>query len=234
MASRILESPRDRFITATLSVLIPCAARTTIIFGLVGAYIGGLAAAGLYIFNIIIIMIVGKIMTKFIPEITPGLIMEIPPLRIPAIKNIYMKTWFRLKDFTVIAWPLLIISSVFLSLLQYFKIDVIINKLISPFVSFLLGLPEASGIVLLFGILRKELSMIMLFQAMQTTDLNTVMTNIQLITFTVFIMFYIPCIATIGVLIKEVGIRKAIIITFLTIILAMFLSTVVRLILSII
>jgi ferrous iron transport protein B len=234
MASRILESPRDRFITATLSVLIPCAARTTIIFGLVGAYIGGLAAAGLYIFNIIIIMIVGKIMTKFIPEISPGLIMEIPPLRIPAIKNIYMKTWFRLKDFTVIALPLLIISSVFLSLLQYFKIDVIINKLISPFVSFLLGLPEASGIVLLFGILRKELSMIMLFQAMHTTDLNTVMTNIQLITFTIFIIFYMPCIATIGVMIKEVGIRKAIIITFLTIILAMFLSTVVRLILSII
>jgi Fe2+ transport system protein B len=101
-------------------------------------------------------------------------------------------------------------------------------------VSFLLGLPEASGIVLFIGILRKELSMIMLFQAMHTTDLNTVMTNIQLITFTIFIIFYMPCIATIGVMIKEVGIRKAIIITFLTIIFAMFLSTVVRLILSII
>jgi len=145
-----------------------------------------------------------------------------------------MKTWFRLKDFTVIALPLLIISSLFLSLLQYFKIDAIINKLISPIVTLLLGLPEASGIVLLFGILRKELSMIMLFQAMHTTDLSTVMTNIQLIIFTVFIIFYMPCIATIGVLIKEVGIRKAIIITFLTIILAIFLSVVLRLILSII
>jgi len=232
MATRILESPRDRFITATLSVLIPCAARTTVIFGLVGAYIGGLAAAGLYLFNIFVIMISGAILTKFIPEITPGLIMEIPPLRIPAIKNVFMKTWLRLKDFMLVAWPLLIISSVILSFLEYLKLDLILNKLFYPVVTLILGLPEQTGITLLFGILRKELSMIMLFQAMHTTELNTVMTNLQLIVYTIFTIFYIPCVGTMGALVKELGFRKMILITGLTILLALILALTSRIILS--
>lgn len=234
MGTRILESPRDRFITAALSVFIPCAARSTIIFGLVGAYIGGLAAAGLYIFNICIVMILGGILTKFIPEITPGLIMEIPPLRIPTLKNIFLKTWLRLKDFMLVAWPLLVISSIILSLLEYFKMDTILNKIFSPIVSWMLGLPEETGITLVFGILRKELSMIMLFQAMHTTQLNTVMTNVQLIVFTIFTLFYIPCVGTMGVLLRELGVRKMILITVLTITVALILSVLSRIILSLI
>lgn len=233
MATRILESPRDRFITAALSVFIPCAARTTIILGLIGAYIGGFAAAGLYIFNIFVIMIIGTIFTKFIPEITPGLIMEIPPLRIPTFKNVFMKTWLRLKDFMIVAWPLLVISSLILSLLEYLRLDTLLNQLFSPVVSWILDLPEQTGITLLFGILRKELSMIMLFQAMDTTNLNTVMTNIQLITFTVFTIFYIPCVGTIGALIREVGTKKTIMISALSIAVALILSLIARLVSSV-
>lgn len=232
MATRILESPRDRFITATLSVFVPCAARTTVIFGLIGAYIGGFAAAGLYIFNIFVIMILGAILTRFIPEITPGLIMEIPPLRIPTFKNVFMKTWLRLKDFMLVAWPLLVVSSIILSFLEYLKLDTILNQLFTPVVSWILGLPEQTGITLLFGILRKELSMIMLFQAMDTTNLSTVMTKIQLIVFTIFTIFYMPCVGTVGALIRELGAKRTILITALTIAIALILSIVARLIFS--
>ncbi len=228
MASRILESPRDRFITATVSVFIPCAARTTIIFGIVGAYIGGFAVAGVFLFNLFVVMILGAVLTKFLPEVTPGLIMEIPPLRIPTFKNVYMKTWLRLKDFIVIAWPLLIFSSISLSLLEYFKVDEILNQILKPVVSWVLGLPEQTGITLLFGILRKELSMIMLFQALHTTDLNTVMTRVQLIVFTVFTVFYMPCVGTLGALIRELGVKKMIFITILTISMALVLSLLAR------
>lgn len=234
MATRILESPRDRFITATLSVLIPCAARTTVIFGLVGAYIGGLAAAGLYLFNLFVIMGLGAVLTKFIPEITPGLIMEIPPLRIPAVKNVFMKTWLRLKDFILVAWPLLVISSVVLSFIEYLKLDLILNKLFYPVITQILGLPEQTGITLLFGILRKELSMIMLFQAMDTTQLNTVMTNLQLIVYTIFTIFYMPCVGTMGALVKELGFKKMILISGLTILLALILALTSRITLSLI
>lgn len=232
MATRILESPRDRFITAALSVFIPCAARTTVIFGLVGAFIGGIAAAGLYILNLLVIMTMGAILTRFIPEITPGLIMEIPPLRIPTLKNVFMKTWLRLKDFTVVAWPLLVLSSIILSFLEFLNLDSVLNQIFKPLVSWILGLPEQTGITLIFGILRKELSMIMLFQALDTTNIGQVMTKTQIMVFTIFTIFYLPCIGTLGVLIREIGIKKAMLVTILTITVAVFLSVLSRLILE--
>lgn len=134
----------------------------------------------------------------------------------------------------LVAWPLLVISSIILSLLEYFKMDTILNKIFSPIVSWMLGLPEETGITLVFGILRKELSMIMLFQAMHTTQLNTVMTNVQLIVFTIFTLFYIPCVGTMGVLLRELGVRKMILITVLTITVALILSVLSRIILSLI
>lgn len=233
MATRILESSRDRFITATLSVFVPCAARTTVIFGIVGAFIGGGAVLALYVFNILVIMVLGLILTKFIPEVTPGLIMEIPPLRIPTFKNIYMKTWLRIKDFIVVAWPLLVLSSITLSFLEYLGIDILLNKILSPIVSFILGLPEQVGVTLLFGILRKELSMIMLFQAMHTTELATVMTSLQMIVFTIFTIYYMPCIGTMGALIRELGLRRMFFVTGLTLLMALSLSFVTRLFLSV-
>ncbi|MGC8937659.1 MAG: nucleoside recognition domain-containing protein, partial [Thermodesulfovibrio sp.] len=160
--------------------------------------------------------------------------MEIPPLRIPTLKNVFMKTWLRLKDFMLVAWPLLIISSITLSLLEYLKIDLILNKMVAPVVSLLLGLPEQTGITLLFGILRKELSMIMLFQAMHTTELNTVMTDLQLIVYTIFTLFYIPCVGTIGVLIKELGFKRMIFISGLTTLIALILAVISRIILSVV
>lgn len=232
MATRILESERDRFITATISVLIPCAARTTVILGLVGAYIGGLAAGGLYLFNLIVLMLLGKILTRFIPEITPGLIMEIPPLRVPTFRNVYMKTWLRLKDFIVYGWPLLIVSSILLSFLEYFKIEQYLNQTLSPLVSYILGLPEQTGITLLFGILRKELSLIMLFQAMDTTNLGAVMTSVQLVVFTIFTVFYMPCVGTVGVLIREFGIKRTLLISSFTVVFAILLSVLARFSLS--
>lgn len=232
MATRILESERDRFITATISVLIPCAARTTVILGLVGAYIGGLAAGGLYLFNLIVLMLLGKILTRFIPEITPGLIMEIPPLRVPTFRNVYMKTWLRLKDFIVYGWPLLIVSSILLSFLEYFKIEHYLNQTLSPLVSYILGLPEQTGITLLFGILRKELSLIMLFQAMDTTNLGAVMTSVQLVVFTIFTVFYMPCVGTVGVLIREFGIKRTLLISSFTVVFAILLSVLARFSLS--
>lgn len=232
MATRILESERDRFITAAISVLIPCAARTTVILGLVGAYIGGLAAGGLYLFNLIVLMLLGKILTRFMPEITPGLIMEIPPLRVPTFRNVYMKTWLRLKDFIVYGWPLLIVSSILLSFLEYFKIEEYLNKTLSPLVSYILGLPEQTGITLLFGILRKELSLIMLFQAMDTTNLGAVMTSVQLAVFTIFTVFYMPCVGTVGVLIREFGIKRTLLISSFTVVFAILLSVLARFSLS--
>ncbi len=232
MATRILESERDRFIASILTTMIPCAARITIIFGLVAFYLGPKAAMFVYILNIVVVAISGKILSRMMPEITPGMIMEIPSYHIPSIKVLLSKVWLRMKEFIVVAWPLLIVGSIALSLLQYWKLESFINKLISP-VTLLLGLPVAVGVTLIFGILRKELSMIMLVQALGVTNISLVMSAAQIMTFTIFVLFYVPCAATIAVLMKEIGGKRTAFATIFTFIIAIALATATRYIYSV-
>ena len=216
MGVRIMERARDRFVTAVLVTLIPCAARTTVIFALVAFYLGPLKALLLYVLNIVVIAAAGKILSRFMPEVTPGMILEMPSYRLPQFSAVMRKVWFRVREFVLIAWPILIAGSVILSLLEYFQLDERINGILSFFTSGLLGLPSAVGITLLFGILRKELAIIMLVQALGTSTFSSVMTEEQMMVFTVFSLFYIPCLATLGMLRSTIGNRGMIFTLFFT------------------
>jgi len=227
MATRILESERDRFITSVLTTMIPCAARITIIFGLVAFYIGPGAAMFVFVFNIVVVAIAGKILSNIMPEITPGMILEIPAYHVPSIKILLSKVWLRMKEFIVIAWPLLIAGSIILSLLKHWNLEIFINQLVSP-ITLLLGLPAAVGVTLIFGVLRKELSMIMLVQALGVTNISTVMSATQIMTFTIFVLFYVPCVATIAVLIKEIGNKRTLFTIIFTFLIAFLLATITR------
>jgi ferrous iron transport protein B len=207
MGVRILERARDRFITAVLVTLIPCAARTTIIFALVAFYLGPLRALFLYVLNLVVIAGAGKILTHYMPDVSSGMILEIPSYKVPGFNSVVRKIWFRLREFIVIAWPILIVGSLILSLLEYFHLETLINGFLSPFTGGLLGLPPEVGITLIFGILRKELTIIMLMQALGTSDFSSVMTQGQMMVFTVFTLFYIPCLATLGMLRSTIGNR---------------------------
>jgi len=219
MATRILGSPRDRFIASVIAAMVPCAARMTIIFGLVGYYLGGTAALGIYLLNIVVIALTGGLLSKLLPEITPGMVMEIPVYQVPKLKVAMMKTWYRLKDFIFIAWPLLIVGSAVLALLEHWNWTPAINGLLSPLTA-ILDLPREVGMTLIFGVLKKELSMLMLFQALGTHNIASVMSQTQILVFTVFVVFYIPCVATLGVLAKEIKWKATILVAIFTVILA--------------
>jgi ferrous iron transport protein B len=227
MATRILETPRDRFITAFLATMVPCAARTTIIYALVAYYLGPWAALFVYVLNIFVIALTGKVLTHFIPEVTPGLILEVPSFKMPSVRVVLVKTWLRTKEFVFVAWPLLILSSVLLSYLEYIKGDRVINNILSP-LTYILGLPDAVGTTLIFGILRKELSLLMLFQALGTIDVSSVMSHEQILVFTLFVLFYVPCVATIAVLWKEFGWRKMTVISLATLMIALVIAVAAR------
>lgn len=207
MGVRIMERNRDRFITAVLTTLIPCAARTTIIFALVAFYLGPMRALMLYVLNLVVIAAAGKLLSRYLPDISPGMILEMPSYKMPRFSTVVRKIWFRLREFVVIAWPILIVGSLILSLLEYLQLAGLINGILSPFTSGLLGLPPEVGITLIFGILRKELTIIMLVQALGTTNFASVMTAEQMMVFTVFTLFYIPCLATLGMLRSTIGTR---------------------------
>lgn len=227
MSTRILEEGKDRFIAAALAVFVPCVARLSVVFGLVAFYLGPQWALAIYLFNILVIAFLGRILTQILPEKTPGLILEMPVYRIPTLKTVTNKAWFRVREFIVEAWPLLIAGSAVLAILTYFSLNTLIDSLVRP-ITWLLGLPAATGVPLLFGILRKELSLIMLGQALGVTDFSTALTSLQMLTFTVFVVFYIPCLPTLAVLRRELGWRSMFSIAGLTVVIAMLAALLVR------
>lgn len=233
MATRILEFPQHRFIVSILTTMIPCAARITIIFGLVAFFISPNAALAIFVLNILVVAISGKILSTLYPEPgSLGLILEIPAYQLPPLKNTLKKSWYRIREFIVIAWPLLIIGSALLALMEYGGVEKYINRFLSP-LTYLLGLPVSVGTTLIFGLLRKELSMIMLTQALGTTQVLAVMTKTQIIVFTIFVTFYIPCLATIAALWKEIGKKGALLAILFTLSVAIILAFIIRIFLEI-
>jgi ferrous iron transport protein B len=235
MATRILEFPQHRFIVSILTTMIPCAARITIIFALVAFLIGPNAALGIFALNILVVAISGKILSVLFPypEAGLGLILEIPAYQLPPLRNTLKKSWYRIREFIVIAWPILIGGSVLLALMEYGGVERDINWFLSPLTR-LLGLPAVVGTTLIFGLLRKELSMIMLTQALGTTQVLTVMTKTQIMVFTVFVIFYVPCLATIAALWREIGKKGAFMAIFFTLLVAVILGLSTRVFLGIV
>ena len=233
MSTRIMEDKRDRFLSAALSTMVPCAARLAVIFGLVAFYVGPWAALGIYIFNLFVIAITGKIITHFLPEDSPGLILEMPVYRVPTLKTVTAKAWFRIREFIFEAWPVLIIGSIVLAIMNYYSVTDYINTIFQPF-NWLLGLPKQVGTPLVFGIFRKELSMIMLAQAFGTSNYAAVMTPHQMVIFTVFVVFYIPCFATMISIRNELGRKSMWAITGLTVLVATLAALLVRVVLMIV
>ncbi len=231
LSTRILESKRDREITSLLIPFIPCSARTTIILALVAFFLGPFYALGFYFFNILIVAVVGRLLAFFFKSPSPGLILEIPSLKAPSLANMARKTYLELKSFVMFAWPLLVGGSIVLSLLHYFQLDRFLNVAFSPLIVHGLGLPQELGITIVFGFLRKELSLIMMLQALgvEYKNLLTVISREQILVFTVFVSFFIPCLSTFAILWKESGKRIALISVGLSVSVAVAVSFFVRL-----
>jgi small GTP-binding protein len=206
MATRILTTRRDRFIAAFLAVLVPCSARMTVIFALVGFYLGANYALGIYALNILVVAVAGHLLARLWPEISPGMLMEVPAYRLPEPRVVALKTWWRLREFVLVAFPLLVVGSVVLSLVDFYGWQHGINAALSPLTA-VLGLPRSVGLTLIFGVLRKELSLLMLMQALGTTHVLGIMTAAQILIFTLFVTFYLPCMATLASMMRELGWR---------------------------
>jgi len=224
LGCRIMETQRERLLAAFVTTLIPCAATTVIILGLVGDYLGIHWALVLYLFNFLIIFVLGRLAFKVVPGEPTALIMEMHDYRWPHMKTILKQTWFRVAEFIKIAFPLIIVGSFALKLAEVTGLLEPLAAVLSPVTVVWLGLPAITGITLIFGVLRKELSLVMLAALLGTTNFAQVLTPVQMIVFTLVAMFYIPCIATIAALVRDFGWKKAYLITVFEIAFAIILG----------
>ena len=220
LGCRIMETERERLLAAFVTTLVPCAARTVIILGLVGAFMGIQWALMLYVIDLMVIFALGRLAFKTLPGEPTALIMEMHDYRMPHLKTVLKQTWFRLAEFIKIAFPLIIVGSLAIKLAEVLGLLEPIATVLSPVTVMWLGLPAITGITLIFGVLRKELTLIMLATLLGTTNFAQVLTPVQMIVFTLVAMFYIPCIATIAALVREFGWKKALSITVFEIVFA--------------
>lgn len=221
-ATRIIESHRDRLLASVLINFIPCSARLTVIFALTTALTGPIWTIVIFSYILFAIAITAKVLSIFLPK-PIGLIMEVPQLRLPSIKIIFKKTYYKIIEFFKIAFPFLVLGSLVLSILDYFKFTNFINQIFQPLITYVLGLPKELGSPLVFGFLRKELAVFMTAQAFNTNNLSQIPLTIpQVVTFLVFIVFYLPCVSTTAVFWKEFGWKHLL----TTVVLGLFLSIV--------
>ncbi len=208
---RIMETEREKKISIALTSLIPCAAVMTVVLGLVGRYVGVTWVLVLFGINFIVIIIVGKILNKILPGECTELIMEMHEYRVPNYSVIIKQTWIRTKEFIFKAMPIIIVSGVILEILFMFRLLDPVNFILSPITVYWLGLPTITGIFLIYGILRKELTLVLLALLANSmgTSLLGLLTPFQMIVFSIVTMLYIPCFATLVIIAKETNWKYA-------------------------
>ncbi len=228
MAVHALGTRREKRIASLLISLVPCSARTVIILGLVGTFVGFWPAVSIYIMEILIIACVGWILGKNLPGERSGFIMEMTPLRKPELKSTLKKTWMKSREFVFIAFPLLLLGSAFLGVADSLGLLSVFQNLVEPISVGLLGLPAFAATALVFGILRKEMALQILAVLAGTANFASVMTPVQMYQFAVITTIYVPCVATIAVLKHELGTKDTVSIVLFTILLALVVGILIR------
>jgi ferrous iron transport protein B len=219
---------RERFIASLLITFVPCSARSAVVLALAGKYLGGLGVFAIFMLTVVIIAILGQILNRRFQDSGPGQVQEIPPYTLPAWRPLLRTTWLRTSDILTIVTPLLVGGSVVLALLNHIGADRIINAAFIPITSWWLGLPVVLGVPILFGILRKELSLLMIYQALGTFDVGSLLDWVQLFTFLIFLTFYIPCVSTFAVMLKTIGRKHALVSIFFSVSVALIIAGIVR------
>ena len=227
---RIMETEREKKISIVLTSLVPCAATMTVVMGLVGRYLGFSWVLFLFLINLAVILIVGRILNKTMPGVCTELIMEMHEYRRPNLNVILKQTWLRSKEFVFKALPIIIILGIFLEILLIFNALEPVNLVLSPISVIWLGLPVATGIFLIYGILRKELTLVLLvlFAENIGLTLTELLTPIQMITFSLVTMLYIPCFATVIIIAKQINWKYAFQISILEIGIALIIGGVIN------
>ena len=201
IVTRTLETKRERVLsTLLLSLAIPCSAQLGVMLGL----LGGRPALFLIWASIVacVFLLVGFLAARLMPGERPTFYMELPPLRLPTLGNVLVKTYTRMEWYFREVFPLFLIASVIIWVGRLTGLfDVVVNALV-PFVRWL-GLPDQTAVAFLFGFFRRD------YGAAGLYDLRSVMSGVQLVVATTTITLFVPCIAQFSVALKERGWKTA-------------------------
>ncbi len=199
LATRILESKRERFIAITLvSIGVPCAALQAMIIGLVGAQ-GSQYVLVVYLTLFFVWLVTGFILNLTVKGFSPDLVIEVPRYRLPSLSQLLKKLWYRVNNFLFDAVPFVLLGVMVVNLLYTFQVFNRLAPYTRTVITKIWGLPESTIVPILVGFIRKDIAVAML------GPLN--LTVKQLIIGSSVLAIFFPCIATFSMIIKELGFK---------------------------
>lgn len=216
MTTRILSTKKERIIATLLLALgVPCSAQLGVILGITSSISGG---AVLTVFGVVVsqMFLVGYLSSKIIKGQRGDFIFEIPPIRVPILKNVWTKTRIRIKWYLKEALPLFLIGTLILFILDRLRLPTpwgtmsglaMVEGALSPVVTGILDLPRETAQVLILGFLRRDYGAAGLFDLVRTGKMNSV----QIVTSLIVLTLFIPCVANFFMMIREIGTKKAMI-----------------------
>jgi ferrous iron transport protein B len=223
LATRNLESRRQRFIAATLvCISVPCMAQIAMIFGVLGPYGVGYIAL-VFATLLTVYLTTGLVLNRIMKGVSPEICLEIPPYRLPAPGIIAKKTWMRIRGFLLEAIPYMFLGVFLVNVLYLTGFLDWLGTFAAPLVSGLLGLPPDAATALLAGFLRKDLAVGMLLPLGMSPE--------QLVIAVTVLTIYFPCVATFAVLFRELGIRDLVFATGIMIGVSLLAGTILRILL---
>lgn len=199
LSTRVMETKRERFITATLmAIAVPCMAQIAMVAGLIGKH--GVKGLGIVFGTLFMVWIIlGIFLNKIMKGHSPELFIEIPPYRLPYFGALLKKVWMRIVWFIREALPWVLFGVFLINILYTLGIIEFIGTIVQPVISGIMGLPREAVGSLVIGFLRKDVAVGMLAPLHLTLK--------QLIIASVVLTMYFPCAATFAVLVKEFGIK---------------------------
>ena len=208
LATRILETKREKIIaTLLILMLAPCMPQSAMIISILAQYGAEYIA---FTFGIIILvgLISGYFLNKILKGEVPELFIEIPPIRPIRLNLLAKKMWMRMKGFIYEAIPLIMLGVFIVNIFELLGVINFISTNFGSFITNLLGLPKNLMSVIIFGFLRKDISISLL------ASYN--LTAVQLVISSIFLTLYLPCISTFFVMSQELGLKSAIKISIFT------------------
>jgi ferrous iron transport protein B len=208
LATRVLTGRREKLLTISLILMsAPCLPQSIMIISL-GMHYGIATVLTIFLIILLLALCINLVLQKLTKGELPELSIELPSYRMPSIRLLARKLWLRILDYVREIFPLIIIGVFAIHILDSIGVIRLISRTAGRALSFLLGLPDEIAPVLLLGFLRKDVSIALLAPFHLSSG--------EFIVACVFMVLYVPCIASLFTLIKEVGVLSSLYIVGVT------------------
>jgi ferrous iron transport protein B len=206
ITTRLLGTKRERIIAIfLLGLAIPCSAQLGVIAGLIAQL--DLFYILVYVLTIFVVYVLaGTFLNKVLPGESSDLLIDLPPIRMPDLKNIFNKTYQQTLAFVKEAGPIFILGAALITLMQKTGLLALISKGAEPITVSWLGLPAETATAFVMGIIRRDFGA----AGLTAIALSPAQITISLITLTLFV----PCIAAMMIMVKERNFKEAVYIWF--------------------